>query len=140
MELLLNILWMLIALGGVAVWRARWVRQSRSHRHEPWREWTAFACALVLLFFVVSLTDDLHAELIVIEESCTSRRHVNCLSAAHDSQQPDHFASGPGLAVIPTRAHLTDFAFEPLFIPALDSSYSLAGQSSCFARAPPLAI
>ena len=140
MELVLNILWLLIALGGVSVWRMRWAQQARSRRHEPWHEWTAFVCALVLLFFVVSLTDDLHAELIVLEECCASRRHVNCLHSAHDSRQPDHFPTGPVVAIIAASAHSTDFAFEPLFVSAPNSLCVSPEQKSHSGRAPPIAI
>ncbi|MFZ3216872.1 MAG: hypothetical protein WA192_12505 [Candidatus Acidiferrales bacterium] len=140
MELFLNILWMLIALGGVTVWRLRWARQAHLRRHAPWCEWTALVCALVLLFFVVSLTDDLHAELIVLEDCCTSRRHVNCLSAAHNSQHPQHFSPGLVHAAIPASAHFADFAFEPLYIPVSNSSYVAAGPSNRLGRAPPVAL
>jgi hypothetical protein len=140
MELVLNILWLLLALGGVALWRTRWTHQPRTRRHAPWREWTAIACALVLLFFVVSLTDDLHAELIVLEDSTNCRRHVNCLSPAHASQQPDHFPMGPGVAVIPAPAQVADSAVSPLFVSAAKPMSSLPQQQSHSGRAPPIAI
>lgn len=63
MELLLNILWMLIALGALGVWQFCWARQKQGQRRKPVQEWTAFVCALVFLFFAVSLTDDLHSNL-----------------------------------------------------------------------------
>ncbi len=63
MELVLNLIWLLLAASAVTASGAlNWTNQPRARRHAPWREWTAIACALVLLFFVVSLTDDLHAE------------------------------------------------------------------------------
>ena len=54
--------------------------EDRIRRHAAWREWTAFVCSMVLLFFVVSLTDDLHAELMLIEECSSSRRHAACVA------------------------------------------------------------
>ena len=140
MELVLNILWLLLALGGVAFWRTRWAHQPRTRHHAPWREWTAISCALVLLFFVVSLTDDLHAELIILEDSTNCRRHVHCLTAAHASQQPDHFPKGPGAAVIPALAHVADSAVSPLFISASKPMSSLPLQESHSGRAPPPGI
>ena len=63
MELFLNFLWALIALVALGVWRACWMREQRSQRRDPVREWAAVVCALVLLFFAVSLSDDLHTSL-----------------------------------------------------------------------------
>ena len=77
METFLNILWLLIAAGVLAVWRTRWARQHRQPgytRRNPPQEWTAVGCALVLLFFAVSLTDDLHFEMVLFDECATGRR------------------------------------------------------------------
>ena len=76
-ETFLNILWLMIAAGLLAVWRTRWVHQhqQRGHtRRNPSQEWTAVGCALVLLFFAVSLTDDLHFEMVLFDECSTGRR------------------------------------------------------------------
>jgi hypothetical protein len=83
MELFLNVLWFAIATCGLCMWRIRWTHQVREHHPEPWRQWTAFASALVLLFFMVSLTDDLHSELVYFEECSASRRHTACLACPH---------------------------------------------------------
>jgi hypothetical protein len=140
MELVLNILWLLLALGGVVLWRTRWANQPRTRRDAPWREWTAMSCALVLLFFVVSLTDDLHAELIVLEDSTNCRRHVHCRSAAHALQQPEHFPTGPGVAVIPAPLRVAESAVSPVFVSAAKPMSSLPRQESHSGRAPPPGI
>lgn len=137
MELVLNSLWLLLAASVIALWHTRWAHQPRTRRHAPWREWTAISCALVLLFFVVSLTDDLHAEIIVLEECSTCRRHLNCLTAAHASQQADHFPTGPGAAVIPAQAIVADSAVAPLFLSAPLLPSSPLQQQSHSGRAPP---
>jgi hypothetical protein len=80
MELFLNVLWLAMATAALCVWRVRWTHQMRERDPEPWRQWTAFASALVLLFFMVSLTDDLHSELVYFEECTASRRHTACLA------------------------------------------------------------
>jgi hypothetical protein len=92
MELLLNVLWVTIALASLCVWRMRWAGQPRERKHESWRQWTAFVCALILLFFIVSLTDDLHAELVVLEECSAGRRHTACLACPHHA--PENHADG----------------------------------------------
>lgn len=140
MEIVLNILWLLLALAGVAVWRTRWARERRTRRHAPWREWTAVACALVLLFFVVSLTDDLHANPIVLEDCGASRRQVHSISAAPVWQQSGHFPTGPGVGVIPAPALLPDFAFQPLFVSVLNSLPARPTLQAHCGRAPPVAI
>lgn len=78
MELFLNCLWVVIATAILGLWRAQWMREHRAARRDPLREWTAIACALVLLFFAVSLTDDLHAEVMLSDDCFTSRRHSSC--------------------------------------------------------------
>jgi hypothetical protein len=77
METFLNVLWLFIAAGVVAKWRTHWVHQRRRQRHSrrnPAQEWTAVGCALILLFFAVSLTDDLHFDVVLFDECATGRR------------------------------------------------------------------
>jgi hypothetical protein len=83
MEAFLNLLWVLIALGALGTWRGCWMRERRSQRRDPVREWAAVVCALVLLFFAVSLSDDLHTNPMLLEESGGGRRH----SAMRDAGQ-----------------------------------------------------
>jgi len=74
MELLLNILWAALALP------ALWMRRSNPacagwpHRFARYRTCLVLGCALVLLFPVVSATDDLHAMRPEMEESSFSKR------------------------------------------------------------------
>src|SRR5271154_2971452 len=87
METFLNILWLLIAVGVLAVWRTQWVHQHEQQaraRRNPSQEWTAVGCALVLLFFAVSLTDDLHFEMVLFDECATGRRST-VGSCSHDA-------------------------------------------------------
>src|SRR2546426_5264662 len=74
MELLLNVFWFLLALLGIGLW---WARRSRAsqNRVEPrqlLREAVSLGCVLILLFFAISLTDDLHAVPAIAEESRSS--------------------------------------------------------------------
>jgi hypothetical protein len=74
MELLLNILWAMLALP--AVWL--WWRRSNCHRGLRYCEWlravVLMVCAMALLFPVISVTDDLHVARPEMEESKPSRR------------------------------------------------------------------
>ncbi len=58
MELLLNLLWFSVSLWLVALW-ARSVRLG--HTRQTWSTFVALALLLVLLFPVISMTDDLVA-------------------------------------------------------------------------------
>ena len=83
MELFLNLLWVLIALGLLGTWRMQWVHQRRRTRRHSVQEWAAISVALVLLFFAVSLTDDLHSELLLMAECSGNRRSLVCSISAH---------------------------------------------------------
>ena len=86
MELFLNLLWLLIALTALVAWRWEWKRHECGRLHQPWEQWTAFACALVFLFFAVSLSDDLRAATILADDCTLGRHHSlswNCGCAAH---------------------------------------------------------
>jgi len=76
MELLLNILWLMLALPAVLVWR----RESASSRGagKPCRSrsFVLLGCLLALLFPVVSASDDLHPISAEIEESGPFKRIV----------------------------------------------------------------
>jgi hypothetical protein len=88
MELILNIVWALIAVCGLYVWRVHWARQEACTRRTALQQWTAFTCGLVLLFFAVSLTDDLHSEIVLFDECASGRRYSavgNCAHAAPDA-------------------------------------------------------
>ena len=75
MELLLNLAWMLLALPAVWLWRRG--GDARVARRVTARQCLlALGCAVVLLFPVISATDDLHAMRAEMEESATSKRTV----------------------------------------------------------------
>jgi len=74
-ELFLNIVWVVVAAAVLGTWRINWVHQrKRTVLRSIW-EWTSICVVLVLLFFAVSMTDDLHSDLIVFEECSSSRRN-----------------------------------------------------------------
>jgi hypothetical protein len=137
MELFLNFLWVLIALAALGVWRVCWMREQRTQRRNPVREWAAVVCALVLLFFAVSLSDDLHSSLALLEESAASRRHSAYSNAGHPNP------NSPGVAPIHPAAHLTGtIVFPPLLAFVLPSisvkrPHDFAQSGLRLGRAPP---
>ena len=135
MELLLNLLWLTLVLPAVLIWRRQSVR-SRSFWHPcSFRAIVLLGCLLVLLFPVVSATDDLHPIPNLIEESNPSKRTVNQAAAPHS---PDWSNFGP------PPAHRVEISgFRPRIETAGSVSedlavfpeWVLAGTSGC--RAPP---
>ena len=63
MELLLNVVW-LLAVGAGAYTGLRW----RAER-PGWQAVIAFACAALLIFPVISATDDLHPSFMIVEDA-----------------------------------------------------------------------
>jgi|SRR5450631_1327726 hypothetical protein len=137
MELLLNLLWLTLVLPAVLIWRRQSVR-SRSFWHPcSFRAIVLLGCLLVLLFPVVSATDDLHPIPNLIDESNPSKRAV---SQAAVPQTPDWSNFGP------PPAHLAEISgFRPRSEAVGSVSeylivfpeWVLAGTSGC--RAPPSA-
>jgi hypothetical protein len=74
MELFLNVLWLLLAVPAVWVWRREASLSSGSERLGSLRCLLVLSCTLMLLFPVVSATDDLHAMRPEMEESSLSKR------------------------------------------------------------------
>ena len=76
MELLLNLLWLTLALPAIWMWRHESACAKNWRRFDRIRPFVLFGCVLMLLFPVVSATDDLHAVRQEMEESSASKRLV----------------------------------------------------------------
>jgi hypothetical protein len=79
MELLLNLAWLLLVLPAYCLWRGSRTASSE-RKFSSLQALLALGCALVLLFPVISATDDLHAMRAEIEESPCSKRSVRQVS------------------------------------------------------------
>jgi hypothetical protein len=76
MELLLNLLWLTLALPAIWMWHHKSVRAKDWRWFDRIRPFVLFGCVLMLLFPVVSATDDLHAMRQEMEESSSSKKLV----------------------------------------------------------------
>jgi hypothetical protein len=76
MELLLNLLWLMLALPAVLIWRHDLTSSRALGRFSRSRSFVLLSCLLALLFPIVSATDDLHPVRAEIEESSPSKRVV----------------------------------------------------------------
>ncbi len=72
MELLLNLIWLLVALAAFARCAA-WAARESDRRHVV-SVALATVCVVALLFPIISITDDLHESVAVVEESAALRR------------------------------------------------------------------
>lgn len=92
MELLLNLAWLLLALPAYWLWR-RCARKVTSVQCL-----LALACALVLLFPVISASDDLHAMRAEMEDSSINKRTVRPAGSDKNSSWVNRL-QGPPAAV-----------------------------------------
>src|SRR5713226_515456 len=93
MELLLNLAWVLLGLPAYWLWR-RHAGARAARRFDSLQVLLALGCALVLLFPVISASDDLHAmraEMEIPPSTSARRARREMISALHGS------AGGRGL-------------------------------------------
>jgi hypothetical protein len=95
MELLLNLAWMLLALPAYWLWRRAGAR--REHRVTALQCLLALGCVIVLLFPVISATDDLHAMRAEMEESATNKRAVRQAGSEKHSAGANRAQGPPAL-------------------------------------------
>src|ERR1700741_2516436 len=95
MELLLNFVWLLLALPAFWLWRGS-KTATDGRRFTALQCLLALGCMLVILFPVVSATDDLHAMRSEMEESPASKRAIRQASQDKTSIWKCH--SQPALA------------------------------------------
>ena len=79
MEISLNLLWLAIAVIAAGVWIFRWRPASRDSALSAA---VALGCALVLLFPSISLTDDLHPQIVAVDAAAGKRSTCQLISSA----------------------------------------------------------
>src|ERR1700730_6537532 len=84
METLLNLVWLAVTVAAIWLWRFRWTVSRRNPRHSTRMEAVAMVSVLALLFPVISLTDDLHPEIVPADTVSSKRNH--CLLVANGGQ------------------------------------------------------
>jgi hypothetical protein len=72
MEVLLNTTWLMVAIAALLFWQVEMEGTAGRREHNRRYRFLALAVALVLLFPVISLTDDLHTEQAAMEDSSRS--------------------------------------------------------------------
>lgn len=138
-ELLLNLLWLLIAAGVVTSWCVHWAQRPQGRR-PTFREWTALACSLVLLFFAVSLSDDLHEEVILSDVSFGSGKQLSCCAAGArlSPAQLEKHTTDLGWAILPPPQPPAFFVASPWISVAANVAPAVVSWDSLSSRSPPL--
>jgi hypothetical protein len=139
METLLNVVWVLLVVAALCVWQRRWVRQRAALRRNRVQEWIAFVCVMVMMFYVVSMTDDLHPEIFLCDGSTSGRRTALVRPPAHRPAVKIGGAASPGAAVVAP----ADFAnplgiAEAITLPVQSAFSYFAVDRAIAPRAPPL--
>jgi hypothetical protein len=88
MELLLNLIWVALAVGSFLVFMRR--QHSSSQALPYWRSLVTLACVLLLLFPIISASDDLHPTQALLEEATRRVQHITSpLHLSTGSSAPD---------------------------------------------------
>jgi hypothetical protein len=132
MELLLNLAWLLLAVPAYWLWRDS--RTGKTHRRSSAAQCLfALACMLVVLFPVVSATDDLRAMRAELEESPSGKRSL--CQRGGEKASSSKLQTQPFLLATSAFAVATSTAWNPLpsltvFVPELPATRAAS-------RAPP---
>lgn len=138
MELFLNLCWLSLLLPAWLLWRQRTsstgsANPGQSSGARPLVFVCALGCALILLFPVISASDDLHAMRPEMEESKRASRHSShCACTSHAPA----YASQPSLltAALPT----PQFAQAGNVLPFESRTFGIFSAPAPAGRAPPL--
>jgi hypothetical protein len=95
MELLLNLIWVLLAVPAFWLWRREALPSHRNRYLSPVRCVLALGFVLLLLFPVISATDDLRAMQTETEECPSGRRAYR--SAENERDHSPHMGTAPAL-------------------------------------------
>jgi hypothetical protein len=134
MELFLNLCWLSLLLPAYLLWLRRTVSSAptRNPSISPLIFVSVLGCALVLLFPVISASDDLHAMRPEMEESERAFRH-----ASH-SASADHGVAHFSQPALPSSASVTaDFARTGMIVSFPPQILGVFSSPSPAGRAPP---
>lgn len=141
MELTLNLVWVGVAVAGIVL---QWMTLSRASRSSDQSASTrqkivAMGCALVILFFVISMTDDLHNQQVLVEERKGSRI-VAAMVAPASSASARTISTDFLLFLPPAAFSLSLFAASWLLQPFESRFPATVEQQTICGRAPPLSL
>ena len=135
MELLLNLAWILLALPAYWLWRSSRTA-SVGCKFSSLQCLLALGCTLVILFPVISATDDLRAMRAEMEESPASKRTIR--QASNDKTAAWKLQTPPALAVTASWLTVSDEAWRQMSAPCVSAPAAPAIERT--GRAPPYSL
>jgi hypothetical protein len=137
MELLLNLAWVLLVLPGYWLWQ----REARARGGRGFRSGQCLlclGCMLVLLFPVISATDDLHVMRAEMEDSAVSKRAVRQAGSDKNSAWVNRLQAPPATVANAARMPVLEVGLHDNFATFLPA---VAGLRISYAgRAPPFSF
>ena len=133
MELLLNLAWLLLAFPAYSVWRRSRCNHGQ-YGPNSWQCLFALSCALVMLFPIVSATDDLRALRAEVEESPVSKRSLR-QGADKSAASSARLQSPPALVISLFLPALSEASVDVLPVPS--PFIATTAPQSAATRAPP---
>jgi hypothetical protein len=100
MDLVLNLVWVMLALASFVAWRKH---SCTGPRARVVTSLLALGCLLILIFPVISASDDLHYSELAAEDATSSRKILQALQVEKAPTQAVHL-SAPAIAVQPLSA------------------------------------
>jgi|SRR5579863_3761528 len=137
MELLLNLAWLLLALPAWWLWRQS-SRTRAAGKLSSMQCLLALGCLLVLLFPVISATDDVHAMRAEMEESSPGKRGARQAAGEKSSMWHSRWQNLPAVVATPASVGLIAEGRHELFSPSL--SEPVAPPVLRASRAPPCSL
>ena len=139
MELLLNLLWLMLALPAFWLWQRQAERTRARQSWHSFRRLLVLGCLLILLFPVISASDDLHFIRPEMEESTSSKRALR--HAASDKLSSFRIALPP-LAATTQIAQIVPIAHDCglVCIPGVCLSHRAPLQSDAQRGPPPVIL
>jgi hypothetical protein len=134
MELILNLAWLLLALPAYWLWRSTRLRQAE-RKLSSLQCLLALGCILVVLFPVISATDDLHAMRTEMEESPASKRSLHQITSDKASPWNSRPQTPPAILGTMISFALRMESHEAVPVPACSMP---AVRVLCSGRAPPV--
>ena len=136
-ENLLNLSWLLLVLASLALWQVRWsTREGETGRRQSLLSLLALSCVLMLLFPVISLTDDLQEIPALVEYATSSpqlaKNSKGALASLDSGQKSASFTLANQAPPLSLPA-----AFVGRVVPAYTSSHQSAPRRPVQGRAPP---
>ncbi len=138
MELLLNLAWLLLAVPAYCMWRRATSSRAVKSGAGSLECLLALACVLVLLFPVISASDDLHAMRAEMEDSSISKRAVRQANSERHASGVNRLQGSAGLMALAPRLSVPEI--EWLQVTAT-GTLPLARPAVFYAgRAPPVSL